>query len=291
MTTTIKSGLRVFSYDKADFPHASESQHEQLATLDGWTCFANAPYHYRPQLPEGMVWADFAGAHGLDFGGPENSVPVPVAALSEYERSVQSDETAQQMHERKQELLESVIPYSEPKPGQLHVDLASKRGHAGIVLLDENGSHYSWQCDGVSLSWRTAIGHYVPLARPAPDVLHMWGDNVYTNDGQLDTALIDGLLDQVLPGWKVDQSALDASCEACVIVVCERDVYPSWDRMEIEEFREKFGPTPPEHQSGRNPDYDGRQAEWIRSPFANEFESQQAEMIGRRAVLVWGNSD
>jgi hypothetical protein len=237
-----------------------------------------------------MLWADFPGAHGLEFGGPENSIPVPSEALEQYEWPDIPDREPR--FKRRQKLLEELMPFDQDASDRsMHFDLASLRGHAGIILPDEQGAFYSWQCDGVSLSWRSCQGYYIPLGRPAPKLLHTWGDNVYTNDGTLDADLIDTLLAEVLPGWKVDMTVEDASCEACVFLVCERDVYPSWDRMDTAEFREKFGPTPPEHQSSRNPDYDGRQAEWIRSPLANEYESRQTGLVGKRAVLVWGNSD
>jgi hypothetical protein len=256
----------------------SVEQAAQMRALDGYKCLPISSTYWLPKLDAHLQWAQFPGVHGLQLGSGENWAPVPISSLSPLDRTDPGD--WQERLERRRQLIESLCNYEhEAHESRQSINLVSMRGHAGLILPDSDGLVYSWQCDGVSLSWRTLVGHYVPLSGEAAQQLHVWGDNIYTNDGALDTELIDGLLAKHLPGWRVDLERIEASCEAALWLRCERDVLiaPAHD--------------PRDQQEQQEIDEAWQRAEWLASPFADETHSDQTALVSTSAMLVWGNSD
>lgn len=290
---TLRSGLYRFSFD----PRTCEPATERL---DDWVCYVHDrdPYWIKGEdgkpLPagDGRAWAEFYGAHDLEFCPVERMAPVPLTSLTEHEVSNERMESNSTRHERRTQLLQELMPYEESNEPTFHVDLGkdSMRGMAGIILPGP-GASYSWLSEGVSLSWRSMTGTWVPLGGKASYYLTRWGDNIYTNEGNFDVKLFNELLEDVLPGWVVDESVIEASAEACVFLTCVRDIYPSHDSFKgsDEEYLEQFGPIPP--HTAINPDYDERRFEFLKTPLSDNYQSYQTKLIGTRAVLVWGNSD
>jgi hypothetical protein len=275
-------GIYRFHFDRGAQAKATPGapQLDRLAALDGFTCFVHGDHPGLDPAGLGNVWAGFAGAHDLGFEAPENYAPIAMGQLGPWssdEVVERNEERQESAHELNMQLYGATGPVDDAVQ---QVDLGSLRGMAGIILPGP-GALYNWTSDGVSIRWKSLQGTWIPLDGAAAKQLHIWGDNIYTNDCELDCELIDGLLDQALAGWKVDRTICRASCEAAVWLTCERDVLTASAGSEIFEVAD----------TDERDKQAWTRAEWLRSPLADENASYQTKLVGRRAVLVWGNSD
>ena len=289
---------RRFSYDPAQWAEFDEEKRALVARLDGWSCFIrDNRYERYPDPGEGRTWAEFPGAHDLaPFGAYEAYAPVPCAALVEEEdqsRSEAEQKTAERAWRREFERLEarraSLLGVYRSNETCREVDLGSMRGFAGLILPDsKSGVRYSWLTDGVALRWMSCRGYFIPIQGWASERLHRAGENIYRNDHSLDEEFLNDILSECLDGWAVDHELTEVSLEAAVWCRCARRLKTTQEWIE----------------EGRGADKDDMEAlhdhmrhSTIHSPFSGypigdeDDDDLQKDLIGRRAVLVWGNSD
>lgn len=126
----------------------------------------------------------------------------------------------------------------------------------GLIVLDPAGPEWSNQAGGTACAHPTALGFYVPLhdflPRPAAEVL----ENFY---GSYDADTVDNFLNQCddgLGAWLCSVRAPD--CDSL-------DLMEAWVPVKIVDVKPKLD------QAG--------------------LDSQLADLLGRRAILVYPNSD
>lgn len=165
------------------------------------------------------------------------------------------------------------------------VNLTEHRDFAGLLVVDEAGGLYTWECGGVRLAGATLPGFFVPFDRDLTRALIEIGPNTHCSrpEGKaprFDWAKFEPLLEQHLPGWEPAYDLEPACDEAFVLVRCVRDLQePAIDLAEdILEAAQKISD---EFYTG----------ELARSPFANRFESFQQSLVGKLGALIWENSD
>lgn len=290
----VDSYWRRFSYDPTQWEDFSDEERALVAKCDGWSCFIREDsyglFHASPG--EGRIWVEFPGAHDLDpFGEHENYAPVPLVSLAEEEDKhvTPADEKKwRREYDRVCALRSRLLgPYRENERCR-HIDLGSMRGFAGIIIPDsKSGMRYDWLTDGTALSWMSCRGYFIPIQGWASTRLHRAGDNIYRNDHTLDEEFLNDILEECLDGWVVDHELREASLEAAVWCKCVRAI------KTVNEWIEE----------GRGIDKDDAEVygnhfrrSAIYSPFSGygigeEDKDLQLDLIGKRAVLIWGNSD
>jgi hypothetical protein len=277
-----------FRFDPAQWADATPEERALVELVDGWRCFVSGSRYFPEADPgEGRVWAKFKGAHHLDpFGGWENRAPVPVEALEPFEfnyTDAEIDASREQQKLLGEKTRELYGAYDSDVPCQ-DIDLGSMRGFAGLILPDaSSGVRYSWLVEGVALGGASVRGYFVPIMGRAAARLNRYGDNIYTNAAELDVALLNDLLAECLGGWEVDPELTDVAVEAAVWLRCVRPLQTADEWVEA-------GKTIPED------DEEARGRHWRRSSIYSPFsgvgdDDLQADLIGRRSILVWENSD
>lgn len=282
-----------FHFDPHPYRHYVSERRDVIATLDGWHCFVYDPKPYwmedAPAITEGFVWADFKGAHNLDiFEVGESFAPVPVSSLEKIERMWTDEQIAEHKVkcDRNREIERELYASFDSDAPCRRIDLGSLRGFAGLILPDATSSvHYSWLTEGVALSWRGLRGHFIPIQGYASERLNGYGDNVFRNDGTLDQELLNDVLSECLGGWIVAPELAEISVEAAVWIRCERPLQTTDEWVEAGKEIAKD-----DHLAQRK---HWRQCELLNSPFGGgTFDDDlQLDLIGQRAVLIWGNSD
>lgn len=281
-----------FRYRPEDWDEVPDTIRSRLEAMDGWKAVFlpedAAPWLHKYEPGDQRAWVEILGAHDLPFlPGLENFVPAPVDALEEIAAPTADELSyARAVHTRRLELLDDLFPAPSPEDlGGVWVDLTGLRGYAGLLISDTGGVWHQWTVDGAAESVRSLRGIWVPLGSPAPERLHRWSDNIYTNDGQLDAALLNGLLGLCAPGWRVADDLAAASCEAAVWVRCERDIL-------LPSYTSDHGQSRPDRTAEQQAldAFAEENAEWTRSPLADASRSSQDQLVDRVACLVWGNS-
>lgn len=298
----VKTSWYTFKYDPTQWSSFSAKERALVEKLDGWHCFAYENSYWMKKKPgEDRVWAKFNGAHDLDpFSGQENLVPVPRAALTPYELwpDYTEGDALRDHKERKKIQAQRKRLYGKYRrnEGCINVDLGSMDGFAGIIIPDsKSGIRYSWLTDGTALCGASTRGYFIPIQGWASERLHHMGDNVYRNDHRLDEEYINDILEECLDGWIVDPELVRVSREAEIWCRCvrplhsEEDEKPEPGTKTISDIMDGAKITKDEEKEIRR-----QVRRWtIHSPFSGGFEGNdfQRDLIGRRAVLVWGNSD
>lgn len=264
----ITSKLAQSSWLRLDLTRADDQTRQRLEGMEGWQCFAMGTRSYSdwlPPSPEGSVWVEIPGAHGLDWCQVENYACVPADALVEGEIDMQPYTDADRstaensLHKRLGRGAEG-LPLAAAADAQIFVDIEGLRGHAGILLVDDAApTMYHWNYAGTSYRRTSDRGVWMPLSGRISEQLHRWGDNIFCNDGRLDVDLLNGLLAEHASGWRVAAEYVPLSDEAHVWVTCEAE----------DEFDE---------QARREMCFDDALAD-------------RSVLTGKLGLLVWGNSD
>jgi hypothetical protein len=273
VSTTSGSGWAQFVFESSQWQRRHASERVLASSLNGWQCFAyERSYLFGGVVEKGNVWCAFPGLHGANAVNGErgdNYLQIPLKALTRLSADEllppEKIKNVERGRAHARELNKRLYPQTHSQG--LSVCLGGLSGFAGLIVPAVEGILYTWDVDGTALGNRCLRGHYVPLPNPALAFLTRAGDNIYTNAGELDTALFDQLLAQVLWGWVVDPEFVDAAVEAAVWLRCERDVFPDEDE-------------------GGGELVDTR-AQWLPLPLT----CVQSSLVGANAVLVWPNSD